>query len=88
MLGAVIGDIIGSQFEFINYTSKNQMFKEFDFHFYTDKCKPTDDTTLTIAVLDCLMNKKPYAETFKEYARKYPLAGYGSSFIQSIEYYR
>lgn len=57
MLGAVIGDIIGSQFEFINYTSKNQMFKEFDFHFYTDKCKPTDDTTLTIAVLDCLMNK-------------------------------
>lgn len=85
MIGAIIGDIIGSQFEFINYTSKNMMFKDYKFYMFTEKCKPTDDSTLTIAVLDCLINKKPYPETFKDYAKKYPNAGYGSSFIQWVD---
>jgi len=81
MIGAIIGDIIGSQFEMINYTSKNMMFKDYDFHFFTDKCRPTDDTVLTIAVADAFFNKKDLPIILKEYARKYPNAGYGSSFI-------
>lgn len=85
MIGAIIGDIIGSQFEMFNYTSKNMMFKDYDFIFFTDKCRPTDDTVLTIAVLDCVLNKKSYPETFKEYAKKYPTAGYGGSFINWVD---
>ncbi len=85
MIGAIIGDIIGSQFEFMNYKSKNQMFKDYNFEYFTDKCKPTDDTVLSIAIADCLINNKNIPLTLKEYARKYPLAGYGSSFIQWVD---
>lgn len=85
MIGAIIGDIVGSQFEMMNYTSKNMMFKDFKFEFFTNKCKPTDDTVLTIAIADCLINNKDIPATLKEYARKYPLAGYGSSFIQWVD---
>ncbi len=85
MIGAIIGDIVGSQFERINYTSKNMMFKDFKFEFFTDKCEPTDDSVLTIAIADCLVNDKDIPATLKEYARKYPLAGYGSNFMQWVD---
>ena len=42
MIGAIIGDIVGSRFEFNNYKSK-------DFELFTDDCKVTDDSILTLA---------------------------------------
>lgn len=83
MIGAIIGDVVGSQFEFINYTSKDQMFKDYHFEYFTDKCKPTDDTVLSIAVAESILNNKTHLlhQSLKEYGRKYPNAGYGGSFL-------
>ena len=43
MLGAIIGDIVGSRFEFHNHRNK-------DFELFTDRCRPTDDSVMTLAV--------------------------------------
>ena len=78
MLGAICGDVIGSVFERDNV--KNTEFILFD-----EKCRYTDDTVLTIAVADAIMNGKNYADTIREYSRAHPLVGYGSSFIEWFE---
>ena len=49
MLGAIIGDIAGSRFEFRNHRSK-------DFDIFHSACFFTDDTVMTCAVADCLVN--------------------------------
>ena len=73
MIGAVIGDIIGSRFEFNNHRSE-------DFTLFTDESKVTDDTILTIATADCLLHNKEYANTYQQYAQKYPNGNYGGMF--------
>lgn len=81
MIGAIIGDIIGSRFEAINHNkNRDEMFKEYDFEFFTEKSRFTDDTVLTCAIADSLLSDKPYDENLKIFGNKYPLAGYGSSF--------
>jgi len=75
MLGAIAGDIIGSAFEWNN-------IKTTDFPLFSDRSHFTDDTVMTVAVADCLMNKKDYFSTFKENGQKYPDAGYGDNFRQ------
>jgi ADP-ribosylglycohydrolase len=73
MLGAIAGDVIGSVFEHRNIKNKN--FKLFD-----DKSCFTDDTVLTIASADAILNDRDYTEVLKEYHARYPRAGYGGSF--------
>ena len=95
MIGAIIGDIIGSRFEFNNHRSK-------DFELFTDECEVTDDSIMTIAVAKAIMetektikpllsehgNKDDYytlLETMtikymQEIGRKYPYCGYGGMF--------
>jgi ADP-ribosylglycohydrolase len=73
MIGAVIGDIIGSRLE------KNNI-KRKDFDFFTKESRFTDDTVLTIAIADCILNSKDYEKTVKNYGRAYPFAGYGGTF--------
>ena len=51
MYGAIIGDIVGSRFEFHNYLSK-------EFDFMTPECYFTDDTVMTCAVAQALMDSK------------------------------
>lgn len=82
MLGAIIGDIVGSRFEFNNINSK-------DFTLFDKKCRFTDDTVLTVAVADCLMRyendekfKRDLVFTFKAYVKKYLDAGYGRRFYK------
>lgn len=79
MLGAIIGDIVGSRFEF-NNTS------DFNFELFTDECDFTDDTICTIAVADAVINKKSYKEAMLEWCRKYPcpMGSYGGSFARWI----
>jgi len=48
MIGAIIGDIVGSRFEFNNHRSK-------DFELFTDKCFVTDDSIMTLAVAKALL---------------------------------
>ncbi|MCB9317285.1 MAG: ADP-ribosylglycohydrolase family protein [Lewinellaceae bacterium] len=73
MLGAIIGDIIGSRFEKHNIKSKQ-------FELFTRGSKFTDDTVLTVAVADAILNNHDYEKTIKNYARRYPFAGYGGTF--------
>ena len=73
IIGAVIGDVIGSVFEWNNIKTTN-------FDLFNPKCDFTDDTVLTIAVADCILNKKDFAKTIWEYGRKYRGRGYGGSF--------
>lgn len=73
MIGAIAGDVIGSAYEFNNT-------KTTDFELFTADSAFTDDTVMTVAVADCILNGKDYTTTFKEYGRKYPHAGYGGMF--------
>ena len=75
MYGAIIGDFIGSIYEFlefkdsikkiINITRRNDSSKESDL--FKDNCFYSDDTILTIAVLDAILNNKNYESKIKEY---------------------
>lgn len=75
MIGAIIGDIAGSRFEFNNYRST-------DFDLFGEGCNYTDDTIMTVAVADAILNNKPFGETLRFYGNHYtcPLGGYGFLF--------
>jgi len=71
MIGAIIGDIIGSTYEFSNKVTS----KEFELFPYGSTF--TDDTVLTIAVYDSLKNDIPLEKSFMKWIEKYPDRGYG-----------
>ena len=73
MLGAILGDICGSVYEF-------NPVKRYNFPLLTEASAFTDDTVLTLAIADALMNKKDIAKTLREYARYYSWRGYGKRF--------
>ena len=77
MLGAMIGDILGSSFDC--YPMKTKKFELLD-----NKSHFTDDTVMTVAVADSLMNEVPYVESLQKWGRKYPRAGYGNWFSKWI----
>ena len=76
MLGAIVGDIVGSVYEFDNHRSK-------DFPLFRKGSHFTDDTILTIATADALMGDKDFATRYREYGRKYP-SSYGGFFRRWI----
>jgi ADP-ribosylglycohydrolase len=73
MIGAIAGDIIGSPYEW-------NRIKTTDFSLFSGASTYTDDSVLSVAVADAILNGRDYAVTLKEYGRKYPHAGYGGSF--------
>ena len=73
LLGAIAGDIIGSRHEF-------QKTKSADFELFTPACTFTDDTVLTVAIADALINGRDYGEVIREYGLRYPDASYGGFF--------
>ena len=75
MIGAIIGDIVGSRFEFDNIHTK-------DFELFTKDCSFTDDTICTVAIADAIYRKIDYKEALLEWCRKYPnpKGSYGMSF--------
>ena len=81
MLGAIIGDIVGSRFEFNNIKTK-------EFTLITKESKFTDDSVLTIAVMDILLSKDlsndNIVNTIIKWVKKYPYAGYGNRFINWV----
>ena len=83
MFGALVGDIIGSHFEFNNIKSK-------DFAFFNDDTRFTDDSVLTLAISKYFLkfpkeiNKNELIKIIKETAQKYINAGYGPSFLRWI----
>ena len=79
MLGAIVGDIVGSRFEFDNIHTKQ-------FELFGNGCSFTDDTICTCAVADAAMNEKSYRDTLLEWCRRYPnpKGAYGGSFARWI----
>ena len=79
MLGAIIGDIVGSIYEFNNHKSK-------EFEFFGKGCSFTDDTVHTIAVADWMLNRNAggpgLADRLVHWSKKYPHKSYGGMFYQ------
>ena len=78
MLGAIIGDTVGSAYEFNNKRSK-------DFDLFTKHSELTDDSIMSLAVCECLLNgfsndKEKIVQTLKKWGHAYPDRGYGGRF--------
>lgn len=74
MIGAIIGDIVGSRFEFANHRGDH------DFELFSPLCDFTDDSVLTHATAKVLLTGGDYASTYRDFARRYPGRGYGARF--------
>lgn len=80
MLGAIIGDIAGSKYEFNNTL-------DYNFEMFPDGCSYTDDTICTIAIMDALLlHDKDFKNSLIKWCRAYPtpMGGYGISFARWI----
>lgn len=75
MLGALVGDIVGSVFERAPHKSKK-------FDLISAGSRFTDDTVLTVAAADAILHGYGYMEVFKYWGRCYPHAGYGERFFR------
>ena len=81
MLGAIIGDIVGSIYEFDNIKTKN-------FNLFTNEMFFTDDTVMTIAIADAIINgAKPenFILSMKKWGGDYIDKSYGASFINWLK---
>jgi ADP-ribosylglycohydrolase len=74
MIGAIVGDIVGSYFE--HFPTKS-----IDFDFVSERSMFTDDTVLTVAVADWLLNGGDLRTYFHDYVERYPGVGYGGTFL-------
>jgi len=89
MIGTIIGDIVGSIYEFDNIKTK-------DFEFFDKECFFTDDSVMSVAVAEALMNTAEHdyedeirdklVNSMKKWGRKYPYAGYGSKFSGWLQF--
>lgn len=79
MIGAIIGDIIGSTYEFHNT-------QNYDFELFPQGSSFTDDTVCTIAIADAILRGISYRDSLIEWCRKYPnpKGAYGASFSRWI----
>ncbi len=83
MIGALIGDIVGSRFEWNN-------IKEKEFDFLTYRCSVTDDSIMSLAIAKAILDSNgDYSQlgdcavkAMQELGRNYPYSGYGGMFRQ------
>lgn len=75
MLGAIAGDIFGSVYEWDRIKTK-------DFPLFNPQCFFTDDSVLTVAVANAILEDRNYLHYIREFGRRYPKAGYGGYFMQ------
>jgi ADP-ribosylglycohydrolase len=78
LIGAIIGDVVGSVYEFNNHRSK-------DFPLFQASSDFTDDSVLTFATAKVLLDGGDYAATYQQFARVYPNRGYGGRFSRWIK---
>ena len=79
MIGSLIGDIVGSIYEFGNIKTK-------DFEFFNSKGSYTDDSILTVATADWILNGGTVAQYYSRYGieNPWPMGGYGGRFAQWV----
>lgn len=79
MLGAIIGDICGSIYEFNPVNSKDEIV------LMKKGVKFTDDTVLTMAIADSIINKRNYVDNLIKFYQNYPNGmGYGKRFFRWV----
>jgi ADP-ribosylglycohydrolase len=78
MLGAIVGDIVGSAHEYHTALSG-------DLPLLTPASSFTDETVLTVAIADCLLHALPYGDTLRTYAQAYPDRAYSTRFAKWVE---
>lgn len=76
IIGAILGDIAGSRWEFRRPKDLDWKYIEL----YTDDCFFTDDTVLTVATKYALQNDISFADAYHKFGNDYPNCGYGGSF--------
>lgn len=74
ILGAIVGDVIGSVYEWNNV-------KSLDFPLFKPETTFTDDSVLTIATMRAILYNEHYRKTYQEFGRNFPNRGYGERFI-------
>ena len=85
LTGALVGDIVGSRFEGTSHKGQ-------EFEFFHDDCCPTDDTIMTLAIADAVMNSieterdlsECAVESMQRFGRMYYDFGYGRRFLNWI----
>jgi ADP-ribosylglycohydrolase len=79
MIGAIIGDIVGSTYEFHNT-------RDYNFEMFPQGSSYTDDSICTIGIADAILRGIPYRDGLIEWCRKYPhpMGAYGGSFVRWI----
>ncbi|MFN0202610.1 MAG: ADP-ribosylglycohydrolase family protein [Bacteroidia bacterium] len=78
MLGAIAGDVIGSIYEWNN-------IKSTIFPLFSLRSRPTDDSVMTLAMAEWIMDKQDLVTCLQKWGRLYPNAGYGGSFKQWLK---
>lgn len=73
MLGAIAGDVIGSVYE-------RWPVRRTDFDLFPRGARFTDDTVLTVATAEAILDGRDYREAYRDWGRRYPHAGYGPRF--------
>lgn len=75
MWGAIAGDVIGSVYE-------ARPVKRTDFPLFSRASRFTDDTVLTVATAEVLLDGGDYREAYQRYFARYPDSGFGGMFVQ------
>jgi ADP-ribosylglycohydrolase len=75
MLGGIAGDIIGSPYEWFRIKQK-------DFPLFIDTSSFTDDSVLSMAVAQAILDGRDYGETIRAWGTRYPHRGYGGFFLR------
>lgn len=79
MIGAIVGDIVGSRFEFDETPQR-------DFLFFCDapRCDYTDDSVMTVAIADAILHGRDYGVSMRDWGHRYPnpKGAYGNYFHQ------
>lgn len=78
MWGAIIGDVVGSRYEWDPIKTKT-------FEFFHPLCEYTDDSVCTAAVADILLNDAPPAATLQQWCQRHPGRDYGGMFAHWID---
>ena len=81
MIGIIAGDLLGSVYEYPFYKGTWKKEKPYqDFELFQPKSRFTDDTTMSLAIAEALLQEKSYESCLHQYGNEYWGVGYGGNF--------
>lgn len=99
MYGAIIGDIVGSYYEVLEIKNKNRSYEDRikimdrNVHLFNENCSCTDDSILTTAIADAILNGESYEKKLREYGLReinlgkdiYGRSRFGKGFVEWLK---